>query len=61
MPPFGNLWGLGVYIAESIANSDEIAFSAGSHNEIIKMKYKDFDQLEKLISNNVFLKHRLLT
>lgn len=45
MPPFGNLWDLGVFVAESLTKSEEIAFSAGAHNEIMKMSYKDFKEL----------------
>src|SRR5215471_6643647 len=42
MPPFGNLYGMDVYAAESLADSDEIAFNAGSHTEIIRMSFRDF-------------------
>ena len=45
MPPFGNLYGLPVYVAESIVNQTEIAFNAGTHTEAIMMDYADFDQL----------------
>jgi Ala-tRNA(Pro) deacylase len=47
MPPFGNLYGMEVYVAESLAQNGEIAFNAGSHIEIIKMAYKDFERLVK--------------
>jgi len=42
MPPFGNLYGLDVFVAESLTKDEEIAFNACSHTEIVKMKYKDF-------------------
>jgi Ala-tRNA(Pro) deacylase len=45
MPPFGNLYGLSVYIAESLAQEEQIAFNAGSHTEVIKLDYYDFDEL----------------
>ena len=45
MPPFGNLYGMDVYIAEGLANQDEIAFNAGSHTEVIRMAYSDFERL----------------
>jgi Ala-tRNA(Pro) deacylase len=45
MPPFGNLYGMDVYVAESLAQNDEIAFNAGSHTEAIKMSYADFERL----------------
>jgi Ala-tRNA(Pro) deacylase len=45
MPPFGNLYGMDVYVAEQLAEDEEIAFSAGSHTELIRMSYKDFESL----------------
>jgi len=45
MPPFGNLYGLEVYAAASLAQNEEIAFNAGSHTEVIKLPYRDFERL----------------
>jgi len=45
MPPFGNLYGMEVFMAESLTHNDEIAFNAGSHTEVIKMAYRDFERL----------------
>jgi Ala-tRNA(Pro) deacylase len=45
MPPFGNLYDMDVYVAQSLADDDEIAFNAGSHTELIRMSYKDFERL----------------
>jgi Ala-tRNA(Pro) deacylase len=45
MPPFGNLYGMEVFVAESLAGNDEIAFTAGTHAEVIRMSYADFDRL----------------
>jgi len=47
MPPFGNLYGMEVYLAESLLENEEIAFNAGSHTEIIKMPFRDFERLVK--------------
>jgi Ala-tRNA(Pro) deacylase len=47
MPPFGNLYDLDVYVAESLADDEEIAFNACSHTELIRMNYKDFEELVK--------------
>ena len=47
MPPFGNLYGMDVYMAESLVEEEEIAFNAGSHTELIKLAYKDFERLVK--------------
>ena len=47
MPPFGNIYGMEVYVTESLAEEEEIAFNACSHTELIKMKYSDFEKLVK--------------
>jgi Ala-tRNA(Pro) deacylase len=47
MPPFGNLYGMDVYAAASLSDIEEIAFNAGSHTEVIKLAYKDFERLAK--------------
>jgi len=47
MPPFGNLYDLDVYVADSLAEDEEIAFSAGTHAELIKLSYADFERLVK--------------
>jgi len=47
MPPFGNLYGLDVYVADVMAEDDEIAFNAGSHTELVKLAYRDFARLVK--------------
>jgi Ala-tRNA(Pro) deacylase len=45
MPPFGNLYGLPVYVAASLAAEPEIAFNAGTHTEVIKMAFADYENL----------------
>jgi len=45
MPPFGNLYGMEVFADESLSRDDEIAFNAGSHTELIRLSYADFDRL----------------
>jgi Ala-tRNA(Pro) deacylase len=47
MPPFGNLYGMDVYVAESLAEEEEIAFNACNHTELIKMNFSDFEKLVK--------------
>lgn len=47
MPPFGNLYGLEVFVAKALSEDEEICFNACNHTEIIKMKYKDFEKLVK--------------
>lgn len=45
MPPFGNLFNLGVIVSESLAEDEMIAFNAGTHKELVRMTYRDFAQL----------------
>jgi Ala-tRNA(Pro) deacylase len=47
MPPFGNLYGMDVYASHRLAQDAEIVFNAGSHTELIRMDYKDFERLVK--------------
>lgn len=47
MPPFGNLYGLSVYVADSLAEHKEIAFNAGTHTEVMRLNYNDFRHLVK--------------
>ena len=47
MPPFGNLYDMDVYLAEPLTENEDIAFNAGSHSEILKMAYSDFERLVK--------------
>ncbi|HEX4786650.1 MAG TPA: YbaK/EbsC family protein [Candidatus Sulfotelmatobacter sp.] len=45
MPPFGNLYDMAVYADASLAENDEIAFSAGSHREMVRMNWGDMVRL----------------
>jgi Ala-tRNA(Pro) deacylase len=47
MPPFGNLYGMEVFVAHSLAEDEDIAFNAGSHTELIRLAYSDFERLVK--------------
>lgn len=47
MPPFGNLYDMAVYASPTLTEDDEIAFNAGSHTELIRLAYKDFERLAK--------------
>ncbi|HUK54494.1 MAG TPA: YbaK/EbsC family protein [Candidatus Binatia bacterium] len=47
MPPFGNLYGMTVYAEHDLAKDQEIAFNAGSHRELVRMAWADFEKLVK--------------
>ncbi|HSX62516.1 MAG TPA: YbaK/EbsC family protein [Tahibacter sp.] len=45
MPPFGNLYGLDVYVDDALSEDEEIAFNAGTHTELIRIPFALFEQL----------------
>jgi len=45
MPPFGNLYDMAVHVSTALSEDLEIAFSAGSHSELIRLAYADYEQL----------------
>ena len=47
MPPFGNLYDMETYVAASLVEDEEIAFNAGTHKELIRMEYSDFEKIVK--------------
>lgn len=47
MPPFGNLYNMPVYVAKALAEDEEIVFNAGTHTDVIRMKYRDMEKLVK--------------
>jgi Ala-tRNA(Pro) deacylase len=47
MPPFGNLYGLPVYVDQALTRDEQIDFNAGSHTELLQLAYADFERLVK--------------
>jgi Ala-tRNA(Pro) deacylase len=45
MPPFGNLYAIDVYVSAALKEDEEIVFNAGTHTELIKLSFKDFERL----------------
>lgn len=45
MPPFGSLYNMETYVAESLTDDEQICFNAGSHHELIKLAYKDYEEM----------------
>ena len=56
MPPFGNLYGIRVILAQTLSGATTISFNSGVHTEIIQM---DYDQYIKLVSPEImdFTRH----
>lgn len=42
MPPFGHMYGMHVYMEQSLTQFPELAFNAGTHREVIKMATRDY-------------------
>ena len=42
MPPFGSLYGIQVYLDNSLAGEEMIAFNAGTHRDVMHMKTLDY-------------------
>ncbi|MBI2087414.1 MAG: YbaK/EbsC family protein [Deltaproteobacteria bacterium] len=47
MPPFGNLFGLRVYVDTALEKDETIFFNAGNHIQTVRLKYADFKELVK--------------
>jgi Ala-tRNA(Pro) deacylase len=47
MPPFGDLYGMPVYVANTLTSCNLIVFNGGSHSELIQMSYQDFERMVK--------------
>jgi Ala-tRNA(Pro) deacylase len=45
MPPFGNLYGVPVYLDAALTDDPEIVFQAGTHTDTIKIRYVDYARL----------------
>jgi len=45
MPPFGQFYGMAVFVDQSLTKEREIAFNAGTHHELIRLAYEDFARL----------------
>jgi len=45
MPPFGNLYGLPVYVDTRLEENASIVFNAGTHDEAIRVTFADFKRL----------------
>jgi Ala-tRNA(Pro) deacylase len=57
LPPFGNLYGLDVYVDRALAMDERIAFRAGTHTETIGIAYADFARLAQPVMVDVARRH----
>jgi Ala-tRNA(Pro) deacylase len=47
VPPFGNLYGIDVWVDRAVASAENVLFCAGTHEDCIRMRYADFAKLTK--------------
>jgi Ala-tRNA(Pro) deacylase len=47
MPPFGELYGVPVYLDASLTDAERIVFEAGTHSDAIRMRYADYARVAK--------------
>lgn len=45
MPPFGNLYGIPVWVEENLAQQESIVFNACTHYEAARIAYSDYERL----------------
>src|SRR5438876_5346675 len=56
IPPFGSFYHLPTLVDESLAEDEKIVFEAQSHEEAIRMSYKDYEAIEHPVKGR-FARH----
>jgi Ala-tRNA(Pro) deacylase len=49
MPPFGQLYGMPVWVDSCFSKAGEFAFQAGNHHEVVRMRYTEYERLARPI------------
>ena len=47
MPPFGQLYGLPVWVDSCFAKAGQFTFQAGNHHEVVRMRYSEYERLAR--------------
>lgn len=47
IPPFGDLYGVPTYVDKSLTKENYIFFEAGTHTDVIKLSYSDYERTAK--------------
>jgi Ala-tRNA(Pro) deacylase len=47
MPPFGSMFGMPVYVDNRMTAENTITFNAGTHRDVVHMRFDDFERLAK--------------
>ncbi len=53
MPPFGNLYGVPVYVDAELARAERIVFQAGTHTLTMSVAYADFERTVRPIAGAI--------
>ena len=57
MPPFGNLWDMPVFVDQHLREDEQIAFNAGSHTELVRLPYTEYERLVQPTVTNLAVSH----
>ncbi len=52
MPPFGMLYDLPVYVSHLLLEDHLITFNAGTHEDVMRMRYSDYEKLARPVILN---------
>jgi len=52
-PPFGHLYGIPVYCDKILEEDEDICFNAGTHTDVVKLRFQDYKKLEKPIIEDI--------
>ena len=52
MPPFGSLFHMPVYVDSRLAGEEMIEFNAGTHRDVVRLRFRDYESLVKPIIVN---------
>ncbi|HET7874390.1 MAG TPA: YbaK/EbsC family protein [Methylomirabilota bacterium] len=58
LPPFGNLYGMPVYVDGCFARDQDIVFEAGSHHEAVRLPYAEFERAARPVIGEYCLHER---
>jgi Ala-tRNA(Pro) deacylase len=59
MPPFGNLYGMPVYLDACLARQEHIIFQAGNHHEVVRMTFAEYERLAGPFAKVACLHHEV--
>lgn len=61
MPPFGNLYGLPVYLDACFESEESFIFQAGNHHEVVRMTFPEYERLAGPFAKVACLHHEVVS